>query len=918
MYNNQIGFDHKPFHPKDPGDAYPNAAFDAAGAALLEGVRNWRGLMLLLGQPGVGKSLLLRRCMAAAPEVQFATISHIKPDWPDILNVLGASLGLGTIDTEDEQEQTQRVQLALADRTTRGQVVALVIDDAHQLTPRTLQRLSEFGRNTATDTGQQLPVILAGWPELAEKLTQAGLGIDIPPICPRLEPLSASETGSFIRHQLRQVGREDQADSLSSAVIERIVQYGQGIPRTIAAVCDAMLLLAGLESGRAVDPALVDEAAQSFLFGDRSDTTLPVTNPGPSTARPDSAATEDSEQVQNLRLELDFPLLEADAEAHQDPNLDFNSVPLGLELDFNFDFGPPHADEPARTKPGTPSADPDLEVELAIPAMAEPIQAATPRAEIPPELVQVLEASAPELTKFLHLIDDISDRLSRMEPRDTEVFRGFHRWLVGALAQVSPQSVLPWEQRVVQLVTGEASITIALAATARVPAEAGGVLSVLLINPGWWQCREIRVHLRGVGISFAHQGQARSLRLLDGRQGRAVHLDYQLEAGSVQETATLRMELDVLDHRGLWHAYQSPELRWAAASLEANASPLVEGVAAELIWPLADHTGQVETGFTLPLNLQPDAERTRRLRAAVPSARQNLNFTRGTPLSRALLLGADASQAPTRIELVARPFLTLGRYNPATGAGLGDFSLGFTADPIRISRLHAVICVLGDQWCLMPMTERGQTYTGRNGERLTRGQWYPLEADDCLDICGLYGLKLELAWDPHQETVPVPGWNLEEPRDKFGRYVMDLVRRLHQGDRTHDQPPKQNDLRKYYLNLLRIQDRAARINGVGNPGALLYARLKRDDGDRQVAHYYVPKWLSLGSDPESGLLISATNVAPFHADLLFREGMFWIQNLAEAGSVQVGCHALENQEVLALEAGDTLSIGAARFEFEAY
>jgi hypothetical protein len=59
-------------------------------------------------------------------------------------------------------------------------------------------------------------------------------------------------------------------------------------------------------------------------------------------------------------------------------------------------------------------------------------------------------------------------------------------------------------------------------------------------------------------------------------------------------------------------------------------------------------------------------------------------------------------------------------------------------------------------------------------------------------------------------------------------------------------------------------------------------------------------------------------VAPLHAELLFRGGMYWIQNLAGPGLVQVGCHGLATNEVLALEAGDVLNIGAARFEFETY
>jgi predicted component of type VI protein secretion system len=59
-------------------------------------------------------------------------------------------------------------------------------------------------------------------------------------------------------------------------------------------------------------------------------------------------------------------------------------------------------------------------------------------------------------------------------------------------------------------------------------------------------------------------------------------------------------------------------------------------------------------------------------------------------------------------------------------------------------------------------------------------------------------------------------------------------------------------------------------------------------------------------------------VKPHHAELLFRDGMYWLQNLAASGSVQVGCHGLATNEVLALAAGDTLTIGSVKFTFEGY
>jgi hypothetical protein len=194
-----------------------------------------------------------------------------------------------------------------------------------------------------------------------------------------------------------------------------------------------------------------------------------------------------------------------------------------------------------------------------------------------------------------------------------------------------------------------------------------------------------------------------------------------------------------------------------------------------------------------------------------------------------------------------------------------------------------------------------------------------LETGDSLEICDLYRLKLTLVWDHNAKQGQAPGWDVQEPRDKFGRYLLDLVETLRQRDQHASNEEVRAELRNRYVKLTSMQDRVTELNDIGNPGVLLHARFERDDAtSRQVIHYYIPKWLSLGSSPQAGLRIAAAGVAPLHAELLFRKGMYWIQNLAGPGSIQVGCHGLATNEVLALEAGDALTIGAARFGFEAY
>ncbi|MDS4028747.1 MAG: AAA family ATPase [Candidatus Contendobacter sp.] len=900
MHTNHLGFDGKSFSLKDSRGFYRNADFDTACATLLRGIRTRRGLLLLTSETGLGKTLLLHRCMAEAGDIRFILLGNPQLDFPDILNYLCANLGLSG-DELDVERQSQRLRDALAVHAGRGQAVALLIDDAHHLRIDALQRLWKFVEESAVEADQRPQVVLAGLPEIEGKLRQPELrplqkSLQIH--C-RLEQLSQMETGLFIAHQFEVAGHAD--DRLSPAVIERIAHYSQGVPRTIALLCDTILLLASLQAGE-LTPTMVDEAARSCFLSDSAP--APPVTPG-SSDEFDLAGTA-------LDFNFDFTLDEASA-AEQTvalaPTRPAKTAPIqagasqsaGMAANADSTPAPPPVQSPPTPAPAPPPAKP-----ASAPALLPPLRA------------------------FLQLLDEIVAKQDRKNTRDREVLRGFrhrYQWLA---RNAPPAWLTHYEQRMARLAETQQPILVALSITPHAGPEPGGTLGILLINPSWWLYREIRMRLHSTDLEFVNGGRMLSLRLLDGRDAQPVYLDYRLTRAE-PKPATLQMELDLLDHRGTWHAYRGPdEIRLAPPRRSETAWGVGQEVTLapgrEQFWldtpesrtdtvTLVGATG--DPSFTLPLELTVDDERTHRLRASVAATHQALG--RGTALSRALLLAADPTQAPARIELVSRPFIILGRYNPSTGAGFGDFALGFIPEYTRISRLHAVICALGDQLALMPASDQDRTYTGQNGQRLTRGQWRLLEANDNLDICDLYHLKLTLAWDRHGEHDPTLDWDPQEPRDKFGHYLLDLVDVLHQRDQQTSNEDVRAILRNRYANLVSIQDRIAEINGVGNPGTLLHARFERDDeASRQVVHYYVPKWLSLGSSPQAGLPITAAGVAPLHAELLFREGMYWIQNLAGPGSIQVGCHGLATNEVLALETGDVLTIGAARFEFEAY
>lgn len=920
MYTAYFGFNTKPFKPKDPKDFYRNANFDAACADILDGVRERRGFVLLTGEAGVGKTFVLRRCMAEADDVRFVLLVNPSLDFSDILNYLCTALELPVAGLDAEQ-QRQYLLDSLVAQARRNRVVALLVDDAQHLSDDVLIRLREFVE-TPRIPGQRLQVVLAGLPEIVDGLDRPELRElrDSVRVRCHLERLSELETGLFIAHQIRAAGYEG-GELLSPAAVERIGAYCKGVPRAVAVLCDTVLLFASLQSERDITPELVDEAAQSCFLGEQS--RLVVGDRGVQRGIPPVEAPLTVVSGRN-DFDLDLP-----------------------EFDFSFDFGEKAAQNEssatalptAESSPEPAPVPPSPFCEPLVPPA--PFSAEAEQAGELDETISLMALSEPTVVSahaassppggFAQLLDELSVDPDRRNARDREALRYFRNRYQRLLQGDEPTRLYEFERRMDRLAEIQQPIFVGLATAVNPSSGQDGVLCALLINPTWWLYREIRLRLRSADLVFANDGQIPPLRLLDGRDAQPAYLSYRCPRADLAQT-TLWLELDLCDHRGEWHAYDSRFEIGLDFSNRAGGS-WSEGTAAGIgqhdrFWPeppavaasrpsgawlLADESDAGDLICTWPLELEADSARAGSLRAATEHA-----LGRGTLLTRALLLAADPTQAPARIELVSRPFMIFGRHSSTAGTGFGDFTLGFVPKYTRISRLHCVVCALGDQLALMPASDQGYTYTGRNGRRLERGRWEMLETGDILEVCDLYRLKLVLAWDRKWEQGS-PSWDPQRPREKFGRYLLDLVDVLRKRDRQGGADELRVALRNRYLNLLRVQDRVAQLNGVGNPGALLYARFEREDAARQqIAHFYVPKWLSVGSSPEAGLRIDAEDVKPRHAELLFRDGMYWIQNLAGPGAVRIGHHGLATNEVLALEAGDVLKIGAAQFAFEAY
>ena len=899
MYTAFFGFERKPFKPKDPKDFYRNADFDAACADLLDGIRERRGFALLTGASGVGKTCLLRRCMVEADDIRFVRLPNPNLDFPDLLQALCTGLNLPA--EPDEARRQQALIELLAKQARSHQPVALMIDDAHRLRVSVLGSLWDLVQSP-TIPAQRLQVVLAGLPDIEGKLRQPELQPLREAILTRcrLNLLSEAEVGLYLNHQFTVASGGKRHHLLSPAAIARIAYHSRGALRAIAVLGDAILLLSSLYAEREITPDLVDEAALNCFLGDRPAATVTTAAP-PVLANPIRTGATLPADPGRADSAANLPEL-GGGDQDELPHFDFS---------FDFDLEETANGEAVKT------------LEAFGGGLADPAIPAEPQALMEPHVPKILPTptvmpAAPHLSEFLQWLGEIAEKRTYRAERDRAALQYFRNRYLRLVRSGPLEPMQGCEQRLIQLNERQQPVLVSLAMAWPATGSAG-VLCTLLINPGWWQCREIRLRICATGLSLAEDGRLPPLRLLDGRDAQPLYLGYHF-SDTAPESAALTLELDLRDHRGEWRSFDSASIRLDCSATGGSGAADFTAFRLEPEPEAADGwAGLVLEGGGLAvtplLELAANAERSAALQAGIAPGE---GFERGTPLTRALLLATEPAYTPTRIELVSRPFMVFGRHGSAVASGFGDFTLGFVPDYSQISRLHCVICALGDQLALMPASDQGPTYTGRNGQRLERGRWETLATDDDLEIGNLYRLKLTLAWDRKGEGE-VPVWDTGEPRDKFGHYLLDLIEVLRQRDRQTGNDELRSALSLRYARLLHMQDRVAALNGIGNPGALLYARFERDDdARRQIVHYYVPKWLPIGNSTQAGLRIDAPDVAPRHADLLFRDGMYWIQNLTAAGAVQVGCHALATNETLVLESGDTLTMGSAHFTFEAY
>jgi general secretion pathway protein A len=233
---------------------------------IIQGIRGRKGLLLLTGEVGTGKTVLLNRLMEwleqeCIPKA-FIFNSHVKAS--ELLDLILADFGVPF----NAQRGTPLAHLHswLQDRHRAGQTPVLFVDEAQGLGLRTLEELRML-LNLQTAEGGLLQIVLCGQPEFEETLKRPELRQlrqRIALRC-RTSPLAPQETQGYIDARLRVAGGSGAAVFHPEAV-QALSHYSRGLPRVLNALCERSLMRAEREKIRPVPGRVVAEASHELQY----------------------------------------------------------------------------------------------------------------------------------------------------------------------------------------------------------------------------------------------------------------------------------------------------------------------------------------------------------------------------------------------------------------------------------------------------------------------------------------------------------------------------------------------------------------------------------------------------------------------------------------------------------------------------
>jgi len=243
MYLEFYGLKEFPFNiTPDPRFLFFSEQHREAFDHLIYGIENRKGFIELTGEVGSGKTTLCRAVLANLPKrIKTALVLNPALSGNQLLRAILNDFGL-TVQDRDRLALIEQLNSFLLQQTLQGNNVAVIIDEAQDLPADVMEEVRLLS-NLETDQHKLMQIVLAGQPELRERLQRPDLRQLRQRIMVRcmLRPLSEDDAAQYIAHRLLVAGARDDVRFTPDAV-RMVYDYARGTPRMVNALCDRVMM----------------------------------------------------------------------------------------------------------------------------------------------------------------------------------------------------------------------------------------------------------------------------------------------------------------------------------------------------------------------------------------------------------------------------------------------------------------------------------------------------------------------------------------------------------------------------------------------------------------------------------------------------------------------------------------------------
>ena len=310
------------------------------------GLRQSKGLSILTGEGGTGKSLLARRLLGGLEEEVFeAALMVMLPgaaDAQSLVKRFARHLEIEDV-AEDSAQVMGQVYEQLAVVREEGRHAVLILDDAHLLGPDTLAEVGAL-LSLEYEDRRLVSILLVGLPELDEDVASdrsLGQRVDVRV---RLAPLDLDSTTAYLANRLEVAGGDPAIIPLEA--VGALFKHGRGRPRLMNTIADNALFEAYLAGRRQIDASDVDRAAGDLGVGPDPGSTYsldappaprrPVHLSNPEVTAPLDPSGGGALSADDSGFDLDS-LLDSNGEDAEELGMGLGDVPEGPELNLDME-----------------------------------------------------------------------------------------------------------------------------------------------------------------------------------------------------------------------------------------------------------------------------------------------------------------------------------------------------------------------------------------------------------------------------------------------------------------------------------------------------------------------------------------------------------------------------------------------------